>query len=68
MGPTTPMTAPLLDENAVTIRGRQENVRMAATRLVRAINMLGEPALSIPCGKGANEHAGGVAIGGEAVW
>ena len=62
VGPTTPMTAPLLDENAVTIRGRQENVRMAATRLVRAINMLGEPALSIPCGKGANDMPAGLQV------
>jgi len=28
-----------------------ENARMASTRLVRAINYLGEPALSLPCGK-----------------
>ncbi len=30
---------------------KQEDTRMASTRLVRAINFLGEPALSIPCGK-----------------
>ena len=54
VGPTTPMTAPMLEQDTVTIQGKEENVRMAATRLVRAINMLGEPALSIPCGKGEN--------------
>jgi aspartyl-tRNA(Asn)/glutamyl-tRNA(Gln) amidotransferase subunit A len=53
-GATTPMTAPLLEQTTVTIAGQEENVRMAATRLVRAINLLGEPALSIPCGKGGN--------------
>jgi aspartyl-tRNA(Asn)/glutamyl-tRNA(Gln) amidotransferase subunit A len=52
VGPTTPMTAPLLEQSMVTIQGQEENVRMAATRLVRAINLLGEPALSIPCGQG----------------
>jgi aspartyl-tRNA(Asn)/glutamyl-tRNA(Gln) amidotransferase subunit A len=52
VGPTTPMTAPLLEQNTVMIEGEEENVRMAATRLVRAINLLGEPALSIPCGIG----------------
>jgi aspartyl-tRNA(Asn)/glutamyl-tRNA(Gln) amidotransferase subunit A len=52
VGPTTPMTAPLLEQNTVTIEGEEENVRMAATRMVRAINLLGEPALSIPCGAG----------------
>ncbi len=54
VGPTTPMTAPLIEEDNVTIQGKSENVRMAATRLVRAINLLSEPALSIPCGKGEN--------------
>jgi aspartyl-tRNA(Asn)/glutamyl-tRNA(Gln) amidotransferase subunit A len=54
VGPTTPMTAPLLEQSTVTIQGQEENVRMAATRLVRAINLLGEPALSIPCGQGSD--------------
>jgi aspartyl-tRNA(Asn)/glutamyl-tRNA(Gln) amidotransferase subunit A len=54
LGPTTPMTAPLLDQDTVTIEGQEENVRMAATRLVRSINLLGEPALSIPCGKSSD--------------
>jgi aspartyl-tRNA(Asn)/glutamyl-tRNA(Gln) amidotransferase subunit A len=54
VGPTTPMTAPLLEQSTVTIQGQEENVRMAATRLVRAINLLGEPALSIPCGRGSD--------------
>ncbi len=62
VSPTTPMTAPLLDENTVRINEREENVRMAATRLVRAINMIGEPALSIPCGKGANGMPMGLQI------
>jgi len=53
VGPTTPMTAPLLDQTSVTIEGQEENVRMAATRTVRSINLLGEPALSIPCGMGS---------------
>jgi aspartyl-tRNA(Asn)/glutamyl-tRNA(Gln) amidotransferase subunit A len=52
VGATTPMTAPLQEQVTVSIQGKDENVRMAATRLVRAINLIGEPALSIPCGKG----------------
>ena len=48
------MTAPLLEQKTVSIQGQEENVRMAATRLVRAVNLLGEPALSIPCGKGSD--------------
>jgi aspartyl-tRNA(Asn)/glutamyl-tRNA(Gln) amidotransferase subunit A len=49
--PTTPTAAPLLDQNKITINGKDEDVRMASTRLVRAINYIGEPALSMPCGK-----------------
>ncbi|MGI9073897.1 MAG: amidase [Bryobacteraceae bacterium] len=51
VAPTTPITAPLLIETTVQIRDEQEDTRMASTRLVRAINFLGEPALSMPCGK-----------------
>ncbi len=52
--PTTPMTAPLLEQNTVSIAGTEENTRMASTRLVRSINFIGEPALSMPCGRGEN--------------
>ncbi len=48
--PTTPIAAPLLDETTVQIGPEREDARMASTRLVRAINFIGEPALSIPCG------------------
>ncbi len=48
--PTTPIAAPLLDETRVKIGSQEEDTRMASTRLVRAINLLGEPALSMPCG------------------
>ncbi|HMF78553.1 MAG TPA: amidase [Bryobacteraceae bacterium] len=49
--PTTPITAPLLEQDTVLIGDVDENTRMATTRLVRAINFLGEPALSMPCGR-----------------
>jgi len=48
--PTTPITAPRIGETTVTAGGESEDVRLAATRLVRAINPLGLPAVSIPCG------------------
>jgi aspartyl-tRNA(Asn)/glutamyl-tRNA(Gln) amidotransferase subunit A len=48
--PTTPITAPRIGETTVEILGEREDVRMASTRLVRAINLLGVPALSMPCG------------------
>ena len=48
--PTTPITAPRIGETTVTVGSENEDVRLAATRLVRAINPLGLPAVSIPCG------------------
>jgi aspartyl-tRNA(Asn)/glutamyl-tRNA(Gln) amidotransferase subunit A len=52
--PTVPNTAPKIGETKVQIDGREEDVRLAATRLVRGINLLGYPALSIPCGLGGD--------------
>ncbi|MBV8809641.1 MAG: hypothetical protein JO033_13290, partial [Acidobacteriaceae bacterium] len=49
--PTTPVAAPGLHETEVQIGDEWENTRMASTRLVRAVNYLGIPALSMPCGK-----------------
>lgn len=57
--PTTPIAAARLEEITVEIGSEREDTRMASTRLVRAINFLGEPALSMPCGK----TAGGLPIG-----
>lgn len=57
--PTTPNTAPHIGENTVRLGGRDEDTRIAATRLVRGINVVGLPALSIPCGL----SGGGLPIG-----
>jgi aspartyl-tRNA(Asn)/glutamyl-tRNA(Gln) amidotransferase subunit A len=48
--PTTPVTAPRRKASTVQIGDEIEDVRMASTRLVRAMNYLGLPALSMPCG------------------
>ena len=48
--PTTPNTAPRIGETTVRLGGRDEDVRLATTRLVRGFNLLGYPALSMPCG------------------
>ena len=48
--PTTPNTPPRIGENTVHLGGRDEDVRLATTRLVRGFNLLGYPALSMPCG------------------
>ncbi len=49
--PTTPLTAPRIGENTVRLGEVQEDVRLATTRFVRSFNVLGLPALSLPCGR-----------------
>jgi len=46
--PTAPIAAPLISETHVVIDDVTEDVRLASTRLVRAINVLGLPAASLP--------------------
>jgi aspartyl-tRNA(Asn)/glutamyl-tRNA(Gln) amidotransferase subunit A len=52
--PTAPMGAPKIGAATVRIGDETEDVRLASTRLVRAINLLGLPALSLPCGLDRN--------------
>ena len=46
--PAAPILAPLIGQTDVDWDGEAEDVRLATTRLVRAINVLGLPAVSIP--------------------
>lgn len=62
--PTTPNTAPRIGEEVVRLGGRDENVRIASTRLVRGFNLLGYPALSIPCGLSSKGLPIGLQIAG----
>ncbi|MGI8991279.1 MAG: amidase [Bryobacteraceae bacterium] len=48
--PTVPIGAPPIGSLTVEIEGKAEDTRLATTRFVRAINVLGLPALSVPCG------------------
>ena len=66
IAPTTPITAPRVGEKTVRLGGRDEDVRLATTRLVRGINVLGLPALSIPCGLASNGLPIGIQIIGPA--
>jgi aspartyl-tRNA(Asn)/glutamyl-tRNA(Gln) amidotransferase subunit A len=63
--PTTPNTAPAVGENTIRLGGRDEDARLATTRLVRGINVLGIPALSIPCGLSASGLPVGLQILGS---
>jgi aspartyl-tRNA(Asn)/glutamyl-tRNA(Gln) amidotransferase subunit A len=51
--PTTANTAPEIGQTRVLLGNQEEDVRLASTRLVRSFNLLGLPALSIPCGLGS---------------
>ncbi len=62
--PTTPSPAPRIGESTATVGGLTEDVRLAATRLVRAFNVLGLPALSMPCGFGRGNLPLGLQIVG----
>lgn len=48
--PVTPTTAPRIGQTAIRIGGLEEDVRVGSTRLVRPFNVLGWPALAMPCG------------------
>jgi aspartyl-tRNA(Asn)/glutamyl-tRNA(Gln) amidotransferase subunit A len=50
MTPATPMTAPKIGETSIAFGSLSEDVRSAATRLARPFNVLGWPALAVPCG------------------
>lgn len=50
LAPTTPIAAPSLGEDEVSIAGETEPVRAALLRLNRPANLTGHPAISIPCG------------------
>jgi aspartyl-tRNA(Asn)/glutamyl-tRNA(Gln) amidotransferase subunit A len=63
VSPATPATAPRIGQTTVSLGGRDEDVRLAATRFARGINALGLPAISLPCGV----TAGGLPVGLQAV-
>ncbi len=48
--PSTPITAPRIGQTEVILDGTAHNTRILTTRFARGINVLGFPALSIPCG------------------
>ena len=57
--PTTLFTAPKIGSNVVAVNGVEEDVRLLTTATVRAMNLVGYPAVSVPCGV----DSGGLPIG-----
>jgi aspartyl-tRNA(Asn)/glutamyl-tRNA(Gln) amidotransferase subunit A len=64
--PATPSAAPRIGDTTVRLGGRDEDVRLASTRLVRGVNALGYPALAMPCGLTASGLPVGLQIIGPA--
>lgn len=60
--PGTPTTAPKIGQTQMEIGGVVDDVRLATTRLMRGINALGWPALSLPSGFASNGLPVGVQI------
>ncbi|HUA82321.1 MAG TPA: amidase [Bryobacteraceae bacterium] len=52
--PATPTTAPKIGQMTIEVAGKNEDVRLASTRLMRAVNVLGIPSLAMPCGFSRN--------------
>ncbi len=50
VAPTTPITAPLIDEEKISIGGVEHKTRALLLRNNRPANLGGVPAISVPCG------------------
>ena len=48
--PTTAIAAPRLEQQSVTIQGRQVHIREGLLRITRVFSAVGLPAISAPCG------------------
>jgi aspartyl-tRNA(Asn)/glutamyl-tRNA(Gln) amidotransferase subunit A len=64
--PATPAPAPRIGQTTVQLGGIEEDTRLAATRLARAINPLGLPSLSLPCGVSSSGLPLGLQVVGRA--
>jgi aspartyl-tRNA(Asn)/glutamyl-tRNA(Gln) amidotransferase subunit A len=66
VAPATPAPAPKIGQTTVLLGGEEEDVRLAATRFARGINVLGLPAVSLPCGLTSEGLPAGAQIVGPA--
>lgn len=49
--PATPIAAPRIGQTEIELDGTKHDTRMLTTRFVRGFNVLGFPALAMPCGE-----------------
>lgn len=64
--PAVPIPTARVGELEVEVNGRLENVRLATTRNIRALNLTGLPVLSVPCGFHSDGLPVGIQIVGKA--
>ena len=64
--PATAVAAPEIGQATILVGGAPEDTRLASTRFARGINVLGLPALSMPCGRDARGLPAGLQIVGRA--
>jgi aspartyl-tRNA(Asn)/glutamyl-tRNA(Gln) amidotransferase subunit A len=50
VSPTVPITATAIGQDAVTFGGRSTDARGVISRITRLVNLIGLPAISVPCG------------------
>jgi aspartyl-tRNA(Asn)/glutamyl-tRNA(Gln) amidotransferase subunit A len=63
--PGTPTPAPKIGQTTMQIGSAVDDVRLATTRMMRAINVLGIPSLALPCGFSASGLPLGLQILGK---
>jgi aspartyl-tRNA(Asn)/glutamyl-tRNA(Gln) amidotransferase subunit A len=63
--PTTPAVAPAIKQKTIALEGRDVEVRGLLTQFTRLINLTGLPAISVPCGFGADGLPVGLQIVGR---
>jgi len=65
ISPTVPITAPVIGQDTVTLGGRSVDARGVISRVTRLVNLVGLPAISLPCGFDAEGLPVGLQIVGR---
>ncbi|MDZ4800784.1 MAG: amidase [Bryobacteraceae bacterium] len=64
--PSAPVPAPQIGQQTVTVGGQEEDTRLLSTKFVRGVNVIGLPALALPCGLTRERMPAGLQLIGSA--